>query len=66
MLNTDNALVGGTILIYDLQGKLVASETIRGAFTQIATTQLSFGTYSVKIVNSESRKVANAKVVVAD
>jgi hypothetical protein len=65
MLNTDNALVGGTILIYDLQGKLVASETIRGAFTQIATTQLSFGTYSVKIVNSESRKVANAKVVVA-
>jgi hypothetical protein len=44
---------------------LVASETIRGAFTQIATTQLSFGTYSVKIVNSESRKVANAKVVVA-
>jgi len=65
MLNTDNALVGGTILIYDLQGKLVASETIRGAFTQIATSQLSFGTYSVKIVNSESRKVANAKVVVA-
>lgn len=65
MLNTDNALIGGTILIYDLQGRVVASEAIRGAFTQIATGNLSFGTYSVKIVNSESRKVANAKVVVA-
>jgi hypothetical protein len=65
IVETEQKLIGGTIDVYDVDGKLVMKEAIANAKSNLNVAQLPSGLYQIRLVNAANRTVADAKISVA-
>ncbi len=61
-VETGQKLIGGRIEVYNIEGKLIMQENVTAAKSNINTQTLSAGNYTLRIVNTENKAVANGKV----
>lgn len=61
-VSVSDELIGSDLFIYDLSGKLVISSTIDGATTNLSTSDLSAGVYTLKLTDTFGNSV-NKKLV---
>ncbi len=64
-IETDQKLIGGSIEVFDALGKLVLSETITSAKSNLNVGVLNTGLYTVRLLNTAKKAMANAKIGIA-
>jgi hypothetical protein len=65
VIETQQKMIGGSIEVYDVDGKLVIRELITNLKSNLSVAQLPSGLYQIRLVNTNNTMVANAKISVA-